>query len=324
MWETAGRPAKFFVLDIGCNDGTLSLALMDHIERELTAYIVEKCVGDVVHVEIQVLGVDVDADLIKRANDSRKAATATTGTTTATATVAKHAEFICYDMMKSVLSHGSDLDSDSDPVRRFLKARNGQGFHFISLFSVTMWVHLNYGDSGLIRLYSIVINLLHRGPISNEAAGFPLVGSILVEPQPWKCYRSAKKRCKSNNLPLPPYCSLVRIKASGRHAQDFFRDVQLPMNANSNSDNNSNLTVIDVNDRCCVLGNESCWGRSMLLFNVHTTDKHVLLHCSRQGECEFSQYSDVSLDGGGNSPEGAGAVEFGSAGRPAKKQKIIP
>ena len=33
------------------------------------------------------------------------------------------------------------------------------------------------------------------------------VGSILVEPQPWKCYRNAVRRCRKMNLPLPLHYS---------------------------------------------------------------------------------------------------------------------
>ena len=38
------------------------------------------------------------------------------------------------------------------------------------------------------------------------------VGSILVEPQPWKCYRNAVRRCRKMNLPLPLHYSDLLYK----------------------------------------------------------------------------------------------------------------
>lgn len=38
------------------------------------------------------------------------------------------------------------------------------------------------------------------------------VGSILVEPQPWKCYRNAVRRCRKMSLPLPIHFSDLTLK----------------------------------------------------------------------------------------------------------------
>ena len=45
--------------------------------------------------------------------------------------------------------------------------------------SLTKWVHLNDGDAGLIRLFERVHALLRPG------------GRFLLEPQPWRSYKSA-------------------------------------------------------------------------------------------------------------------------------------
>jgi hypothetical protein len=44
-----------------------------------------------------------------------------------------------------------------------------------------MWIHLNYGDEGLVRFLK-------------EASERTEV--LVVEPQPWKCYKSAIRRMK--------------------------------------------------------------------------------------------------------------------------------
>lgn len=48
-----------------------------------------------------------------------------------------------------------------------------------------MWIHLNHGDVGLERF------LVDLCSCSDE---------LLVEPQPWRCYRSAARRLRRANL----------------------------------------------------------------------------------------------------------------------------
>ena len=42
------------------------------------------------------------------------------------------------------------------------------------VYSVTMWVHLNHGDTGLARFLSLLAARARW---------------VLLEPQPWKCYQ---------------------------------------------------------------------------------------------------------------------------------------
>jgi hypothetical protein len=53
-------------------------------------------------------------------------------------------------------------------------------FNLVSAFSVTMWVHLHYGDDGLQQLLKWLSSHCYH---------------MLIEPQPWKCYKTALKRC---------------------------------------------------------------------------------------------------------------------------------
>jgi hypothetical protein len=74
------------------------------------------------------------------------------------------------------------------------------GFCVVCLFSITMWIHLNHGDDGLL-------DCLQR-----SAALLNPTGSLVVEPQPWKCYKSADKRCRKLGITRPLHYSALLIR----------------------------------------------------------------------------------------------------------------
>ena len=51
----------------------------------------------------------------------------------------------------------------------------------IIAFSVTKWVHLNFGDQGLKRFFQRLYRTLHPG------------GKLVLEPQPWPSYRIKRR-----------------------------------------------------------------------------------------------------------------------------------
>lgn len=57
-------------------------------------------------------------------------------------------------------------------------------FDIVTVFSVTKWMHLHHGDSGLRRLFSSLFALLSPG------------GVVVIEPQEWENYKSAVKKNK--------------------------------------------------------------------------------------------------------------------------------
>lgn len=66
-------------------------------------------------------------------------------------------------------------------------------FDITFCFSVTMWIHLNFGDVGLKEfLYEIC----------------RMSKVVVIEPQPWKCYKAAVKRLKLGNEEFSHYDSL--------------------------------------------------------------------------------------------------------------------
>lgn len=64
----------------------------------------------------------------------------------------------------------------------------------IFCFSVTLWIHINNGDDGL---RSFLLKL-------SQSCQY-----LLLETQPWKCYRNAVRRAKrAHQPPFPHYDSL--------------------------------------------------------------------------------------------------------------------
>jgi len=106
---------------------------------------------------LKILGVDIDEQLIGRA-------------------IANYSNddisFRCINIM--------DQEAPA-AIRDYLKSNNVQQFDLITVFSVTMWIHLHHGDSGLTRFLQIL----------NEFGG-----NVLLEPQPWKCYQTAARRMR--------------------------------------------------------------------------------------------------------------------------------
>ncbi|KFP33704.1 Pre-miRNA 5'-monophosphate methyltransferase, partial [Colius striatus] len=112
-------------------------------------------------------------------------------------------------------------------------ARFGRSsFDIVFCMSVTMWIHLNHGDRGLLEFLSLLASLCRY---------------LLIEPQPWKCYRAAARR----------------LRRLGRNDFDHFRSLEI------NGDMAERITQILSRDCAmelvCCFGSTS-WDRSLLLF----------------------------------------------------------
>jgi SAM-dependent methyltransferase len=209
LWQSLGKPSSFLILDVGCNEGDLTVEIHRRARNEIPS-----------SVSCLTLGIDVDPVLIERANKKFPG---------------DHVFFLEAKFL--------DDDEGVPTVRRFLQEKCGdsEAFSFVSLFSITMWVHLNHGDDGVVKFIKAATDLT--------------AGSILIEPQPWKCYRSAARRCRK--LGIAPHA----------HYQD--------------------LEIRDIDAEACKLmrlpdygmksfwplGTET-WGRSLLVF--HRGDSRYL------------------------------------------------
>jgi len=112
-----------------------------------------------VYGHLVMLGVDIDATLIQRSIECNR-----------------HLENIFY-RTADIQSH----DSRQGVIGEFLGNYGAKRFSVIFANSVTMWIHLNCGDDGLRDFLQYISSIAEY---------------IFIEPQDWKCYKTAVRRMK--------------------------------------------------------------------------------------------------------------------------------
>lgn len=128
--------------------------------------------------EVHLLGLDLDETLIQRAQEANPLPSS-----------------ISFIPMDIIVDDGRRLES-------YLDRRGCSRFHLCLCLAVTMWVHLNHGDSGLLRMLSRLASLSQH---------------LLLEAQPWKCYRSAARRLR--RLGRPDFDHFKTLKICGDVAE---------------------------------------------------------------------------------------------------------
>ncbi|CAK6952750.1 pre-miRNA 5'-monophosphate methyltransferase [Scomber scombrus] len=137
------------LLDVGCNSGDLSVALYKHLAQQ------PECEAD--KRKVHLLGFDLDETLIKRAQQTNL--------------LPANISFLPLDI----------TEVSNNQLQDYLHQHSSSHFHLCVCLAVTMWVHLNHGDSGLLQLLSRLASISQH---------------LLLEAQPWKCYRSAARRLR--------------------------------------------------------------------------------------------------------------------------------
>ena len=121
--------------------------------------------------EVHMLGLDLDSTLILRAKEKNVYPENITYSTS---------DVMQVDFLEYLTSYLNKFDNTIFDI----------GF----CLSITMWIHLNHGDDGLR-------TFLRRMSAS--------VHYLVIEPQPWKCYRSAVRRTrKLRQTEFPQYNAL--------------------------------------------------------------------------------------------------------------------
>ncbi|XP_053618012.1 probable RNA methyltransferase CG11342 [Plodia interpunctella] len=166
-----------FCLDIGCNTGDLTKKLYLYLEKVYP------------ESNIKILAVDIDSTLIKRAQETSN----NTNISYQTA-----------DIME---------DNDLNLINNYLSSFGRKEFDIVFCFSVTMWIHINNGDKGLLTLLDFLKSVSR---------------SIIVEAQPWNCYRNAQRRMKKSGSNFPYY-----EKLTIRNNVDFIIEQKLSENTHN-------------------------------------------------------------------------------------------
>ncbi|XP_037579905.1 pre-miRNA 5'-monophosphate methyltransferase-like [Dermacentor silvarum] len=140
--------SQVVALDIGCNSGELTT----HLCRNLASSGL---------TDVKMLAIDIDSSLIECAKKN--------------CSCPETIEYMCLD-----ITSNDSIES----LIAYLKKVGKDAFDITFCFSVTMWIHLNHGDSGLKQFLETVSKNTHF---------------LLVEAQLWKCYRSASRRMRRGN-----------------------------------------------------------------------------------------------------------------------------
>lgn len=155
-----------------------------------------------------ILGIDLDPILIARAEDANK--------------YTSNVTYKCVNYMRD----------REGIIPLYLKQCSKNYFDVIFCFSVTMWIHLNHGDEGL-KEFLISVSMQ--------------TNMVVIEPQPWKCYKSAVRRMKRSGGSFPKF---VNLKMRDQIALDI-ENIFL---------NECNFIKIEKETVCTE------WGRQLLFF----------------------------------------------------------
>ncbi|POO00868.1 S-adenosyl-L-methionine-dependent methyltransferase [Trema orientale] len=159
-------------LDVGCNNGSITIQIAKKFQCQ------------------SIIGVDIDSNRIEdaywhlrkfvkmeqgKASKSKVSENANgLGTN-----IAASSDIETKQTLRNCSSQEKDLsDIVSFRQENFVQSRHPPEKHYdtILCLSVTKWIHLNWGDDGLITLFSKIWRLLNPG------------GIFVLEPQPWKSY----------------------------------------------------------------------------------------------------------------------------------------
>ncbi|KAM9860146.1 pre-miRNA 5'-monophosphate methyltransferase [Aulostomus maculatus] len=206
-----GEHQPTLVLDVGCNSGELSVAFYKHLVQKPESEDDTGPDGTKVHL----LGFDLDESLIQRAQQTNP-------------------------LPRSISFIPLDITEHNDQLHDYLNQHDCPHFHLCLCLAVTMWVHLNHGDSGLLQLLSRLASISQH---------------VLLEAQPWKCYRSAARR----------------LRKLGRSDFDHFKTLKIRGNisdhAREHLEKHCNMKLIQS-------FGSTAWDRELLLFKRNVTEAH--------------------------------------------------
>ncbi|EAT41901.1 AAEL006515-PA [Aedes aegypti] len=165
-----------YLLDVGCNSGKLT--------RELFEKLKNVCPEQ----QIQVLGVDIDQELVEKA-------TADHGS--------QFLEFAHADISEVSSS------KETNQIERYMLKKDIKRFDFLCCFSVLMYIHLNHGDDGLMRVLDYVCSHTEL---------------LVLELQGWKKYRDHARRMRKLGAGEYDHYSQLTWKGSNGFLEEQISD----------------------------------------------------------------------------------------------------
>ncbi|KAL6661905.1 hypothetical protein ACP70R_001289 [Stipagrostis hirtigluma subsp. patula] len=159
-------------LDIGCNQGLVTIGLAMKFECRT------------------ILGVDIDSGLIETAKWNLRRISRLDKVATKSDKAQKSSNSPSQSSLEEAASdmsngnHSNHKNNDLFKIVSFRRENFVENLHGCSeqydtiiCLSVTKWIHLNWGDDGLVTLFVKIWRLLRPG------------GIFIMEPQPWTSYR---------------------------------------------------------------------------------------------------------------------------------------
>ena len=244
-------PPIFRYLDVGCNEGDLTLAVAEQL-RSMACNAAAKPSADV-----HVLGIDLDPVLIDRAR--------------AKVSAARLAPLRNQGLEHSVLNRHCNISFETvnvlqEGIPQCHADADGCAADLTSLFSTTMWLHIHGGDDGLRRVLEQTCDITRHW--------------ILLEVQPSKCYGKAALRWRrkmGDHSPLDVSTKRLQLRATIDEAveetlqQHGFERVRIVTDEQREEDARNSLTEgrylgINTADKSKEIELKTPWNRSCRLY----------------------------------------------------------
>eukprot|EP00249_Psilotum_nudum_P014777 c24998_g1_i1 orf=273-1361(-) len=178
-------------LDVGCHEGYLTIAIVQEFSCKsmLGVDIDRALVGKAKrHLEIKARVLQTGNEKLQYAEDfeqinvssceeSASMDSCDIQTCCSSGSILQRTN-ACTNVLKTCLSGEELMSRVKFKTENFIQSLESDAvYDTVLCLSVTKWIHLNWGDQGLIRLFAKIFHLLRPG------------GLLVLEPQPWKSYK---------------------------------------------------------------------------------------------------------------------------------------
>ena len=227
-WLDEAEGDTFSITDVGSNEGTLTRELHDMVVR------VASIRG--MSIKVRTLGMELDPVLVDRARINYG-----NSHMTAEKEDKGHHNQLCFEAVDC-----TDSSKVASAVSKFLGNEQSR-FNLVTCFSTTMWVHVNHGDEALVAFLSHLADLSTR---------------LIIEPQPWRCYRQAATRLRRQGKPVLKRYAEVASR-SDKVIESFIISIVCKAGSTMLAASEAAFTCTELSEAA------GSWKRKVLLFQRH-------------------------------------------------------